>query len=309
MRSRSIWRGATVVALTAVVAGCSGTRPSTADAVPALGTVAVITSVGQIARPTDVYLPTLAQDNEIIKAMNVVQAACMRGFGLPDNPYEVLGLDAVFATRTSVSDEYGYFGTGNALDQGYDRVTDQAPARTNRPALPAASLAVLTGKNRAGAPVTSYLGRTVPAGGCAMYAQDAVGGPLPQPDISTLPDGGPQIPPTDPRLVAADARWSACMAAKGFSYPTPIAAFLDPKWVPQSEAQFQDYTVTPAQIATATADLACKKSTNLVGVAVAVETAYDKQYIAAHAAALARFENQLHDRVAKAERIVAGQPA
>ncbi len=99
------------------------------------------------------------------------------------------------------------------------------------------------------------------------------------------------------------------MAAKGFSYPTPTAAFLDPKWVPQSEAQFQDYTVTPAQIATATADLACKKSTNLVGVAVAVETAYDKQYIAAHAAALAQFENQLHDRVAKAERIVAGQPA
>jgi hypothetical protein len=42
-----------------------------------------------------------------------------------------------------------------------------------------------------------------------------------------------------------------------------------------------------------------------MGVAVAVETAYDKQYIDAHTAPLSAFKRSLDDRLAKAQRLLA----
>ena len=53
-----------------------------------------------------------------------------------------------------------------------------------------------------------------------------------------------------------------------------------------------------AQIATATADVQCKISTNLIGVAMAVQTAYDQQYIDAHTDQLAAYRERLQRAVA-----------
>ncbi len=59
------------------------------------------------------------------------------------------------------------------------------------------------------------------------------------------------------------------------------------------------------ELATATADLTCKQKTDLMGVAIAVQSAYDRQYIASHASALDAFKKQLEDRVNKATQVVA----
>jgi hypothetical protein len=113
---------------------------------------------------------------------------------------------------------------------------------------------------------------------------------------ASLPDGGPKVPASDPRLAAVDAQWSACMEVKGYVYPTPDAAYSDPRWAlaGHSQEDFAAFVHTPQEIATMTADMDCKKSTNLMGVAVAVIDAYDQAYIASHASQLADFQRQLH---------------
>src|SRR5262249_27537689 len=122
-----------------------------------------------------------------------------------------------------------------------------------------------------------------------------------RPDTQALPDGGPAVPVKDPRMVAVDAAWSTCMKDKGFHYANPVAALTDPQWTPKGSGPT---TPTTKEVAVATADLACKRSTNLMGVAVAVETAYDQQYIASHRAQLAAYAKHLQARVDHAAQLV-----
>jgi hypothetical protein len=68
------------------------------------------------------------------------------------------------------------------------------------------------------------------------------------------------------------------MKGKGFSYATPLAAISDVAW--------RGAAVTATQIATASADVSCKISTNLMGIGMTVQAAYDRQYIDAHRAQL-----------------------
>lgn len=66
------------------------------------------------------------------------------------------------------------------------------------------------------------------------------------------------------------------MKEKGFSFESPIDAIGDPAW--------QGGSVTAEQISAAVADVDCKISTNLVGIGVAVQSAYDQRYIDEHRA-------------------------
>jgi glutamate racemase len=50
-------------------------------------------------------------------------------------------------------------------------------------------------------------------------------------------------------------------------------------------------------VAAATADVQCKISTNLVGVAQAVQAATDQVYIGMHATQLATYKNHLQDEI------------
>ncbi|MEU8927777.1 hypothetical protein AB0D10_43900 [Kitasatospora sp. NPDC048545] len=53
-------------------------------------------------------------------------------------------------------------------------------------------------------------------------------------------------------------------------------------------------------------DVACKLSTNLVGISWAVQSAYDTQYIEGHGPALDDYRRTVEDRVRAAERILQG---
>ncbi|MFD5467591.1 hypothetical protein ACFWIQ_32965 [Kitasatospora sp. NPDC127059] len=291
---------ALTIALLAALAGCgaSGTRPEP----PQLGEIPTVTGVGQVVRPIDAYLPTAAQSRTVARAAYLTSARCLRRLGISEppgpDPARTEGAD----DRDVRSQLYGYFAPERVATTGYDAVV--APG-TGQPAS-AATRQALTGRDATGAPITEYQGKPVPEGGCLQEGLDAVGGSrFLHSDPSALPDGGPKEPLTDPRVVAADRRWSGCMKEHGFAYATPADAYLDPRWRDSARSSGTSVTHSPAEIATATADDACKRSTGFMGIAVAVQSAYDRQYIAAHPDDLATFAQGVSRHVADAEQVVA----
>ncbi|MFE5549607.1 hypothetical protein ACFQ71_38210 [Streptomyces sp. NPDC056534] len=81
----------------------------------------------------------------------------------------------------------------------------------------------------------------------------------------------------DSRMQAVFKEWSSCMATSGFTYTTPIESNNDKRWHGE---------VTPLEIATAKADVSCKQKSNLAGLWLAVETAYQERQIEENAEAL-----------------------
>lgn len=78
-----------------------------------------------------------------------------------------------------------------------------------------------------------------------------------------------------------------------------------PVWRAPAMSTHRVVTHRRAEIATAITDMACKQSTNFMGVTVAVQSGYDKQYITATTAALAGFRKRLDKQITMAERIIA----
>jgi hypothetical protein len=107
--------------------------------------------------------------------------------------------------------------------------------------------------------------------------------------ISSLPEAGPQWRPDDSRYEAVVERWSECMTGRGFDYPTPVDAIAGNSLHGVDEAM---------ATAVATADVGCKIETNLVGVAVAVASAYEQQWIDTHRDELVAQQEQIADYLA-----------
>lgn len=289
----------------ALAGACSGSSPkSGASTPPPLGPIPTVTSVDQLVRPIDAYLPTEQQVGTLMKAQNVALAQCVRGFGLQPNASSGSGSDdGALYGRRSRDKLYGVFNPSNVSRFGYDFSGASNPRRAGGPAsTPSEPLReVMSGRDQSGQTVATFDGKPVPKGGCAVVALGVVGGQPPSIYPDQLPGQGPRVPPSDPRLVAAIAKWSACMKGRGFAYQTPVdaanAVMPDPRKDPPA--------ANPLEIPTAEADMACKQSTNLMGTVLALETAYDKQYIDSHATALTDFAKQLNDRVRKAAQIIA----
>ncbi len=71
------------------------------------------------------------------------------------------------------------------------------------------------------------------------------------------------------------------MKRSGYDYSSPREANADPAFV-----DGRKHRVTKRELATAVADVRCKKETNLVNVWAGVETAYQKLAVAQNKAAL-----------------------
>ena len=309
---RIVTASAILMMLAAATAGCgsgqshgqSRSTQSQSAQLPALGPIPTITALTQISRPIDPYVPTAAQVKELYQAIDSVTVRCVKSYGLPPMPTASADFDDVALQNRARNQLYGFFDPEVMAAKGYDVNAIMA----GRPAQPTeAEIAVLSGRSTTGAVVTTYNGRPIPAGGCHQVGLDAVGGDPPTPGTGiSLPDGGPPVPIGDPRVVSVDTRWSACMKAKGYSYANPADAYTDAKWRPATTNQSDpDASLNREEIATATTDLACKQETHLMGVAIAVQSAYDRQYIASHSNALSAFKKQLEDRVNKAAQIIA----
>ena len=102
---------------------------------------------------------------------------------------------------------------------------------------------------------------------------------------------------SDPRVRAVDALWSQCMRRRGYSYRTPQAA-ATAHW-PQRP--------TPAETATAVADVACKQQVNLTNTWLTVEAAYQTALIGQDLPTLAHLQDSFQSLFKRAQALLSGQ--
>ncbi|MEU0194981.1 hypothetical protein ABZ250_34965, partial [Streptomyces afghaniensis] len=157
---------------------------------------------------------------------------------------------------------------------------------------------------RAPAPVR-HRGKPVPEEGCmgearrALVRDGAVGEAEPVRRIDTA---SVLRAMEDPRVRSAFDRWSACMEKRGHAYDDP--------WQAINDKAFRRPGVSPREIATAVADVACKRETNLVGVWYAVDAAYQRRMLAAAGEQLLEaLKERKRGQLAAAEHVLATRGA
>lgn len=312
---------AMTAAVAASVAGCgsghgsggTSTGSTTAAAVrPAAGAFATLhggPAHDQIALPVDAYALTVPERDRLDLARSVLAGDCMRSFGYR---YDAAA-DKAVAARTARNhlDDFGLY--ENKRRYG---VTDPATAARYGYHLVSAASGTAVPQDEAD---DHGLGKESPAEQEVRYGTDAEGKPV----LHTA--AGKPIPPTgclsagdapftvqgtrgddteavralaatsfeqsqqDPAVVTARKAWSACLAAKGFTFTDPVG---NPGFDAETPA------VSPAETAMASADAACKQQTHLTDVWLAAEAGFQQQWIAAHPADF-RAAKSVHDEMMK----------
>jgi len=120
--------------------------------------------------------------------------------------------------------------------------------------------------------------------GCLQAADTELYGKLggnPNPDpVPGIAIQSAQWTQSDPRILAVERAWSACMARSGLTYKSPA----------QAQERNWPSTPTPAEIAAAVADVRCKTQTNLVNTWLTVEAAYQQALISQNLTALSQLQ-------------------
>jgi hypothetical protein len=144
-------------------------------------------------------------------------------------------------------------------------------------------------------------GMRIRVGGCAGEAARALGEGDLFGDATTLAD---QITVSafsraeaDPRVVAVFGAWSTCMIRRGYRFASPFAA--------AGSVDIHTKAPSKTEIATAVADVACKKATKLVDVFYAVEVTRERDLIRKYIRHLNRLKGQIA-RVAETAAAVLG---
>ncbi|MCL7427112.1 hypothetical protein [Streptomyces sp. YS415] len=223
------------------------------DALPAAPTKGLAKG---LTLPLDEY--TYSAKDRYIWQVAVQQQwrTCMSGYGFTDFAPPAPSADIVTAQAESdMGRRYGVTDAADAQRNGYHLVESAAESPHWEPA-PGAETAVFTGS---GPELSdgSYNGKAVPEGGCRGEAARAF--PLPQSteaeeaEVQTFEQSR-----DDSRVVAAVAAWSSCMSTKGYQVKHPFDA---PDLVGESISAAEP---SAEEIALASADIACKKTSSLV---------------------------------------------
>lgn len=267
----------TVTAGALALMGCAGPTATSSPAKPdrpqwtaapvTIGEARVIRTDAEISLPLDPYVPSGQHDELIDRAKHVLTARCMARFGLnwstlsastAENRPRHLGRYGVFDAKAAA--EHGYVGPARKLGPG---PADRQLSGDERDAL----------------------------GGCQGEATRELGEqPAAEAELlGLLQKQATWYAEQDHRLRAGFKLWSACMARGGFDYPQP--------WAANDQSRWKDPRNRDEQILTAATDVACKLEVNLVGLWVAVESAYQLRLMQPLGEALAsarqRLEKQL----------------
>ena len=268
-----------------LLSGCTPT-PSEPQATrrETIGEIPVILVPDQVVLPIDSYLPSVDQTVAIMLVAVELLNQCVRAEGGQGNIHYLVYDSAGIASpagqgeltsyvassrRDSVirNGMWQFFDPDNAATYGYQSPPDQWTA------------------------LSSSLSLDNPLHSTCLARVNSVvpGGQMLSPfSVSELPDNGSQWHPDDSRYQAVAAQWSGCMKDSGFDYPTPREAI----------AENYQMAANDRARAVAVADVKCKLSTNLVGVAVAVQSAYDQEYIDTHVDQLAALQVYIADFLA-----------
>ncbi|MGW0771636.1 hypothetical protein [Streptomyces sp. NPDC002676] len=108
-----------------------------------------------------------------------------------------------------------------------------------------------------------------------------------------------QLAVADRRVIGARKRWSACMTTAEHPAQDPEKLAAGP---------WKTAKPTGSEIAVATADESCTRSSGLAAIYFAVLAGYQRQLISANAPALTAYQTQIRDRTGKATRLLAESP-
>lgn len=250
-------RKRTVAGLAAVLVatGCGAQEP-------AVRAPALLESV-DLRLPLDDYLLSPADLRELGVARAVLVRECMSAAGLA-LPAADESVDT--GVRTWNERRYGVTDVALAASEGYGLGRRDPAARppAPRPQLTDAQRGALEGPGGCAARAEAEQRRESPAG---------VDRDLPR-RLAT--DSFTRSRAT-PAVRAAVTEWSTCLAERGFHYDDPLAPAADDRFAGGPD---------PTELAAATADVECKRRTNLVGVWFAEERAIQLDLVAANRTAL-----------------------
>jgi hypothetical protein len=231
----------------------------------------------------------------LIRAQDVLTVRCMRRYGLAYRPLRANG--AAGPPSSPNERRYGLTDPGSAAIKGYHRA--ETVPRVRAAELSADEELVLFGPQPARARAATFRGRRVPDRGCAGEAQHRLAGDGQLGDSAALVRinvDGWELAKADPRVQAVFGEWSGCMKRAGLQYADPMAA--------NNDRRFRTAAPTRSEIATAVADVECKRQTNVVGVWFAVEEAVQRDILASGDHDVHRIERAKRDQLAAADRVL-----
>ncbi|MEV4190691.1 hypothetical protein [Streptomyces toxytricini] len=243
-----------------------------------------------LALPLDGYMLDEFEGHKLSELMRERTTACMKEFG-----HASFSLPPIPQPAVSVHNErrYGITDAKLAAHRGYRVRAENEKSTPEKDLMPAESFTLNGGSSvpgELGSGGKDQNGRTVPPGGCAGRAKEALGY-----KASDTP-GNPQIIQNldqesfgksleDGRVKAALSKWSECMRESGFNYPAePFSASNDPA--------FAGPAVGEKEKNVAVADVRCKNSSRLLVEWKAVETSLQEKMIADRSSEIERIKTQ-----------------
>jgi hypothetical protein len=299
------WYALAQVALLGVlcVACGAGVEPDD-ESEPPIGTPARIERATEIVLPLDTYVPSKQEYVTVLRAVWKLTSDCVARFGARYTASEdVLTSDVPPLDRLNER-RYGLFSAELAARSGYAAPVPERPAAGSVGWDPTPNEKFLVVGRTGEFAGTKELPRDVngtrlPADGCGGESWRKLADGARSPADPQLPDRlrtrAYDRAENDSRLRSAMSAWNDCMTRRGYSY-TSIWGPNDRPWPRPPGAD---------EIATATADVACKKETNLVGVWFTVEKAYQQRAVDRNAEALAVVKAHLQAQARTAVKVLA----
>ncbi|MFJ8041644.1 hypothetical protein ACIRBX_14215 [Kitasatospora sp. NPDC096147] len=294
---------AAFTAVAVALAGCTTETRATARPEPV---PTAVRDAIDLRLPVTAYTPTADERLRSRQAVQRVLQDCMKDFGLSFPSHD---LRAPSGPVSATQMRYGVTSLAQAELTGYHfgaanpgwTATGPAPDPPDNTD-PGYQL-VLKGNGAPGTDGTpaDHLGKPVPPGGCmgAMSRKLAAGATFRGEAalVKQISAEGFDRSLKDRAVVAAFAKWSACMADRGHHYATPMDALNDPA--------FAEAEPAPNERETAKADVACKAEHNVVGIWFAAEATFQRARIAEHQEELRTIRKQMDQQNSLAATVVA----
>jgi hypothetical protein len=264
---------------------------------PRVDSITTVTDWRQISLPLDAYVQDFTEQQTILRAEYSLTKSCVEQFGFQfaAPAWDKSAADVPNGEHPAHYRLYGLLDVDHAKQMGYHSYgqTVASEAAYADMKLPNDYYNVVAAKFGGG----TFNGKVIPVGGCLGAAQREVEGATDLSLPQQLAFDSWTASTSDSRVVAGFASWSKCMAQSGYNYSAPMEANNDPKWSGDK--------ASAEEIAVAVADVNCKKATNLVGIRMAVDAAYQRKAIGQHGAELNALKAVLVRQAATASAILA----